>query len=143
MNDSTTIAAWAAKHGAHLNYNGANKEPRRGWRATTRIFLGTALVEGETVERVLTIETSKDSRGALSTCSSIGHSQEGFTTTRIFKDFIRWEKGDVTRVTEKAIRGQHAAETSPERLDAIVAAVTLHYLRLGEPLLTTRRPIPN
>lgn len=143
MNDSLTIDNWAAKHGAHLSYNGANKDPRRGWKATTRIFLGTALVEGETVERVLIIETSKDSRGFLSTCSSIGHSQEGFTTVRIFKDFTRWERGAVSRVTEKAVREQHAVETSPERLDAIIAAVTLTYVRHGEPLLSTRRPIPN
>lgn len=86
---------------------------RDGWEATTAIELGDS--------RVLTIETSKAYKGGVQTIAKVSTRERGFLTHRLCMalgggpinkgdyDFREEITAPTGRVTEKAVRTQHAA----------------------------------
>jgi len=57
----------------------------------------------------LTLSTSKNDRGELTTSASIGFvSAPGIVTTTIFRDYFKWLERTKVRCTEKAVSEQQA-----------------------------------
>lgn len=76
----------------------------KSWTATT---CEEFELNGRTAQ--LSVRTSKDDRGCLTTSASIGFvSQPGIVTTAIFSDFYRRIETTATRCTEKAVSEQQA-----------------------------------
>lgn len=102
---------------------------RDGWEATTAIELGES--------RVLTVETSKSYKGGVQTIAKVSTRERGCLTHRMclslgggpidkgdydFRENITAPAG---RVTEKAVRTQHAAALVGAA--ALVARAIAHY----------------
>lgn len=102
------------------------RKGRDGWEAKTEMPLpGLTLTEGDKVKpAILTISTSKTSRG-LETGCSVAFRDDMFMTHRLYEDFNARFAAKDTRCTEKAIREMHDAALA--KLDTIKAAALAHY----------------
>ena len=74
---------------------------------------------------VLEISTSKRSSGILSTTANVHKVEGGFMTHRMFQDYSKQLVAEKVRVTEKAVRAQHAEAL--KMLDVIVLEVYAQY----------------
>ena len=64
-------------------------------------------LDGRTAQ--LTVSTTKNDRGELTTSASIGFvTGPGVVTTAIFSDYFKWLERKATRCTEKAVSEQQA-----------------------------------
>lgn len=85
-----------------------DKGPRNGWQATTYFPMGEAKDHFDRpAERRLRINTSKSSRGGISTFASCVLEREGIISFAIGGDYSKTVASESVRCTEKAVREQH------------------------------------
>lgn len=139
---SAAIYDWAAAKRFKVAEHRLYKSDRSGWRYLTTIFIGMANVDGKSKVRALTIATSKCGRVKrnVSSFASVSHFEGGFSTYRIFNDWARELRLEVTTSTEKAVRSQHELTVTPQSLDALLLDIESTYIGKGEPLTSTFYP---
>lgn len=93
-----------------------------GWKAKTCLDM--------TGDQVLVIDTLKNLSGALVTRATLNKHEGDFLTFVMFQDFTKRLESSAVRVTEKAVREQHARNLA--RLDEIKAEVAAFYAAKGE-----------
>ena len=139
---SAAIYDWAAAKRFKIAEHRLFKSKRYGWYFRTTIYIGTAVVDGRSKVRSLTITTDKCGQVArnVSTFALVSHLDDGFSTLRTVKDFGR-ELGRVAKTTtEKSVRELHESIITPHSLDTLVALVEATYITNGEPLASTFYP---
>lgn len=139
---SAAIYDWAAAKRFKVAEHRLYKTDRSGWQYRTIIFIGMATVDGKSKVRTLTITTDKfgGARRNVSCYASVSHSEGGFSTYRIFNDWARELRREVTTSTEKAVRTQHELTVTPQSLDALLLDIESTYIGKGEPLTSTFYP---
>ena len=104
------------------------RKGRDGWTAKTEIPLEGITREDHTgtCPAILSINTSKASRGGLQTTVSVAFQSGAFMSHRLYEDFSgRFAAEPTARCTEKAIERMHDAALA--KLDSIVDSARRHY----------------
>jgi len=93
---------------------------RNDWNAVTRVPLG-----GDDGQRVLIVETMKDSNGWLTTVVRCARMEQHGEATNLFGDYWKTVARDKVRCTEQHVRLQH--RTVLEQLPQIREHVAEYY----------------
>lgn len=97
-----------------------------GWKADTEVELDFS-IEGKPA--VLQLQTYKYS-GVLVSRAGVCTKDNGFTTTRLFRDFSGRYIQDTARCTEKNLKAQH--ERLLTFMATIMEEVRDHHIKLGD-----------
>lgn len=93
------------------------KDHYGAWTSKTQIELPN--------DHILEFSTSKRSSGVLSTTANVHKVEGNFITHRMFQDYSKQIVSEKVRVTEKAVRAQHAVAL--QHLDQVLSEVKAQY----------------
>ena len=93
------------------------KDHYGAWTSKTQIKLPN--------DYILEFSTSKRSNGVLSTTANVHKLEGNFMTHRMFQDYSKQITAEKVRVTEKAVRAQHALAL--QSLEQVLSEVKAQY----------------